>query len=190
MTPRTHGPWTINGSTLKYKHKLLEVYEEQVTRPNGTPGVYATVKIKPGAAVLALDEDGYVYLARQFRYATGRESLEVVAGAIDDGERLEDAARRELREELGIEARELIPLGRVDPMESLIDSPSHLFLARRLQFIEAQQQGSEQIQIVKVSLAEACRLVYVNEITHGSSCVLILRADKFLRDETHAGGEA
>jgi 8-oxo-dGTP pyrophosphatase MutT (NUDIX family) len=190
MTPRKHGPWTINESTLKYKHELLELYEDQITRPNGTPGVYATVKIKPGAAVLALDKDGNVYLARQFRYATGRESLEVVTGAIDPDERPEETAQRELCEELGIEARELIPLGRVDPMASLVDSPSHLFLARQLQFTAAQPDGSEQIQLVKVSLAEACRMVYANEITHGSSCVLILRADKFLRDETNTGDGA
>src|ERR1041384_2162647 len=113
MTPRKNGPWTINESTLKFKHKLIEVYEDQVTRPNGPPGVYALVKIKAGAAVLALDEHGDVYLARQFRYAAGRESLEVVAGAIDDDEQPEEAARRELREELGIEARELIALGQV-----------------------------------------------------------------------------
>ena len=140
--------------------------------------------------MLALDETGDVYLARQFRYAAGRESLEVVAGAIDDDEQPEEAARRELREELGLEARELIALGRVDPMGSLIDSPAHLFLARQLNSTEAQPDGSEQIQTVKISLAEACRLVYANEITHGSSCVLILRAHKYLHAETHKGGAA
>jgi len=190
MTPRKHGPWTINESTLKYKHKLLEVYEDQVTRPNGTPGVYAMVKIRAGAAVLALDENGAVYLARQFRYAAGRESLEVVAGAIETDERPEETARRELREELGLEARELIALGRVDSMGSLIDSPSHLFLARQLSSTEAQPDVSERIQIIKISLAEACRLVYANEITHGSSCVLILRAYKYLQDEALKSGEA
>lgn len=181
MTAKKHGPWTINDSTVKYRHELLEVREDQVTRPDGRPGIYATVRVKPGSAVLALDEEGFVYLAREFRYAVGRETLEVVGGAIDEGEQPAAAARRELREELGIEAEEFVPLGQVDPMTSLIDSPSHLFLARKLTFKEKENEGSERIEVVKLTLAEAVAQVYASKITHGSSCTLILRAEKFLR---------
>jgi 8-oxo-dGTP pyrophosphatase MutT (NUDIX family) len=184
MTPRKHGPWTINASTVKYEHKLLTVNEDQVTRPDGTPGIYATVRVQAGVSVLALDDDGFVYLAREFRYAVGRKTLEVVGGAIDEGEQIEAAARRELREELSIEAETLVLLGRVDPMTSLIDSPSHLFLARQLRFVEQQHEGSERIERVKLSLTEAARLVYESEITHGASCVLILRAYHFYQEQT------
>ncbi|MFL6207989.1 MAG: NUDIX hydrolase [Pyrinomonadaceae bacterium] len=182
MTPRKHGPWTINSSTVKYEHKLLTVNEDQVTRPDGTPGIYATVRVQAGVSVLALDDEGFVYLAKEFRYAVGRKTLEAVGGVLDEGEQEETAARRELREELGIEAEQLTALGRVDPMTSLIDSPAHLFLARRLSFVEQQHEGSERIERVKLSLVEAARLVYENEITHGASCVLILRAQKYLQE--------
>src|SRR5215210_7381511 len=117
--PKKHGPWTINSSAVKYRHKLLEVREDEVTRPDGTPGVYAMARVRAGACVLAVDDEGFAYLAREFRYAIGRESLEVVGGAIDEGEQARDAARRELKEELGIGADELVELGRVDPMTSL-----------------------------------------------------------------------
>ncbi|HYY41789.1 MAG TPA: NUDIX hydrolase, partial [Pyrinomonadaceae bacterium] len=125
---------------------------------------------------------------KEFRYAVGRETFEVVGGAIDEGEEPQAAARRELHEELGIEASELVALGHVDPMTSLIDSPSHLFLARRLRFVEQQQEGSERIERIKVSLARAVQMVYDSEITHGASGVLIMRAQKFLQDESAAGG--
>ena len=186
--PKKHGPWTIDASTIKYRHELIEVREDQVTRPDGRPGVYATVSVKPGVSVLAVDEEGHAYLAREFRYAIGRESLEVVGGAIDEGEQPAEAARRELREELGIEADQLVELGRVDPMTSLIDSPSHLFLARTLQLKAQRHEGSERIERVKVALAEAVRLVHESAITHGASCVLIMRAHHFLQTETNRGG--
>lgn len=176
-----HGPWTIRERTRKYQHELLEVYEDSVIKPDGQEGIYATAHIKPGVSVLALDEEGFVYLAREFRYAVGRETHEVVGGAIDDGEQPHEAARRELREELGIEADELVPLGHVDPMPSMVDSPSHLFLARGLTIGEPQQEGSETIRRERLKLEEAVRMVLRDDISHGSSCVLILRADAHLR---------
>ena len=178
---RKHGPWTINETTEIYRHTLIEVFEDQVIKPDGQPGTYATVKAKAGASVLALDADGFVYLAREFRYAIGRESIEVVGGAIDEGETPSDAALRELKEELGIEACELIELGHADPITSIVDSPSHLFLARRLKFREKEQEGSEAIETVKVSLDEALRMVMSNEITHATSGVLIVRANHYLQ---------
>jgi 8-oxo-dGTP pyrophosphatase MutT (NUDIX family) len=190
MTPRKHGPWTINETTVKYRHELIEVREDQVTRPDGQPGVYTTVRVKPGVSVLAVDDEGHAYLAREFRYAVGRETLEVVGGAVDEGEAQEAAARRELREELGIEAEQLTPLGRVDPMTSLIDSPSYLFLARGLRFAKKENEGSERIETVKLTLADAVAKVHASEITHGSSCTLILRAAKFLAAEQATGGRA
>ena len=179
---KKHGPWTIKNSVLKYSHDPLQVYEDQVIRPDGEPGTYAVVKMKQGVSVLALDEEGHVYLAREFRYAVGRETMETVGGAMDEGERPIDAARRELKEELGIEAEDWTELGQVDPATSLLDSPSYLFLARTLRFTEPEQEGSETIKRVKVEFDKAINMALNGEITHGSSCVLILRAQHFLRE--------
>lgn len=179
---KKHGPWTIKGSERKFRHRLIEVYEDEVVRPNGEPGVYATVRVKEGSSVLALDAEGFAYLASEFRYAVGRDSIETVGGAIDEGERPVDAARRELREELGIEAADFVALGTVDPITSIVDSPSNLFLARDLRFVEKRQEGSERIKTVKVKLEEAVRMALDSRITHGASCVLILRAHHYLND--------
>jgi hypothetical protein len=112
---RQYGPWTIQGTTLTYHNPFLEVHEDQVTQPDGQPGLYATITMSPGVAVLPVDDAGDVYLTRQFRYALGHESLEVVSGATEADEAPLEAARRELGEELGIAAGAWTPLGRVDP---------------------------------------------------------------------------
>ncbi|HEX8746020.1 MAG TPA: NUDIX hydrolase [Pyrinomonadaceae bacterium] len=178
---RENGPWKIKSSAAKYKSELIDVYEDEVIKPNGEPSTYSTVRVKAGVSVLPVDDDGFVYLARDFRYAIGRECVEAVAGAIDEGEEREDAARRELKEELGIEAADVVELGLVDPMPSLVDSPSYLFLAKgRLKFKEKELEGGENIKTVKVKLSEAVRMVMRGDITHGSSCVVILRANDYL----------
>lgn len=179
-----NGPWKIKSRSAKYRSELIELYEDEVIKPDGEPGTYTTVRFKAGVSVLPVDEKGFAYLARDFRYAVGRETLEVVGGAIDEGETRLDAARRELKEELGIEADELIELGQVDPITSLADSPAYLFLATgRLRFKEKELEGGENVRTVKVELHEAVRMVMQSEVTHGSSCVLILRANDYLRQE-------
>jgi 8-oxo-dGTP pyrophosphatase MutT (NUDIX family) len=184
---RENGPWKIKSTTAKYKSEMMELYEDDVIKPNGEPGTYAIARIKPGVSVLPLDNEGFVYLARDFRYAVGRECVEAVAGGIDEGEPREEAARRELKEELGIEAQDFIELGWIDPMPSLVDSPSHLFLATgRLKFKEKELEAGENVRTVKIKLSEAVRMVMRGEITHGSSCVLILRANDYLQQKKRA----
>lgn len=178
---KRHGPWTIHETERKYAHELIEIYEDSVTRPDGSPGAYAVAKVKSGVAVLAVGDDGVAYLAREFRYAVGRECVEVVGGALEDGEELEAAARRELREELGIEAAALVPLGRVDPLTSIIDSTSHLFLATGLTFVEKENEGSERIKTERLPLDEAARMALAGDITHATSCTLILRAQNYIK---------
>ena len=173
---RRNGPWTIEETAEQYRNGLITVREDRVTRPDGEPGSYATVEMRPGVAVLPVDRDGVAQLTRQFRYALGRESVEVVSGAIDEGEEPLEAARREAKEELGVTAEDWIDLGRMDLDTSTLRAPVRLFLARGLGFTESEQEGTETIEPLKVPLAEAVRMVLESEITHGPSCVLILKA--------------
>lgn len=176
---KKHGPWTIKGTTELYRDEFIAVYADSVIRPDGKPGTYATVQMKPGVSVLPFEGDGTVYLTRQFRYAAGAESIEAVSGGVD-GEDVLEAAKKELHEELGIEAAELISLGRMDMDTSIVKSPVSLFLARGLKFTEAEQEGTERIEPFKTTLEQAVGMVLRSEITHSPSCVLILKAAHFL----------
>ena len=174
------GPWTIKGSAEKYRNELMTVTEDEVIRPDGKPGTYGTVRMKAGVSILPLDDDGFVYLTSQFRYCVGRESVETASGAIDEGEEAEEAALRELREELGIEAGKLISLGGMDLDTSIVNCPVELFLARDLKFTAPQREGTEDIKTVKLKFDEAYRMVIEGEIRHSPSCVLILKAHNYL----------
>src|SRR5690242_14144541 len=90
---RQHGPWMIHESKTVYRNPFIEVVEDRVTRPDGQPGIYGTVSMKAGVAVLPIDGDGITYLTREYRYAIGRESIEVAGGGIDEGEEPLGAAK-------------------------------------------------------------------------------------------------
>lgn len=174
------GPWQVEASSQKYKNAWVEVTEDKVIRPNGDPGTFATVKLKPGVSILAIGDDDEVYLTSEYRYAIEQPSLEVVSGAIEADETPEMAAKRELKEELGIEAGSWVDLGTVNPLTSILHSPARLFLARELSFFEPQTEDSEIIELVTMKLNEAVKMVMDSKITHAPSCVLILKASHLL----------
>ncbi len=181
MIEKRNGEFIIKNSVPKYKNKWIEVVEDQVVRPDGAPGIFGVVKMIEGVSVLPLDEEGYVYMTEEFHYAIGIEDVETASGGIDGNEEPVEAAKRELKEELGIEAQEWIDLGLVNPFTTIIKSPQKMFLARKLTFGKDNQEATENIKLVKVKLEEAVKMVMDSVITHGPSCVLILKANEFLR---------
>ncbi len=181
---RKHGPWTVRSSERLYGDEFAEVWVDEVSRPDAEPSRRVTMRMKPGVAVLALDGEGFAHLVKTFRYAVGKECVEVVQGGVEEGEGLSEAARRELKEELGVEASELIDLGLVDAVTSQVYSPAQIFLARNLRFGETERESTEDLQTVKVEFDEAVRMVMDGRITQGISCALILKASRLLGDET------
>jgi 8-oxo-dGTP pyrophosphatase MutT (NUDIX family) len=184
---RKHGSWTVRSSERLYADEFAEVWVDEVSRPGVEPRPRVTMRMKPGVAVLALDEEGFAHLVKTFRYAVGKESVEAVQGGSEEGEEPSESARRELKEELGIEAGEWIDLGLVDAITSQVYSPSRVFLARRLSFGEPETESTESLQPFKVRFEEAVRMVMDGRITQGISCVLILKAARLLGPN---GGEA
>ena len=179
--PTQHGPWTILKSTVKYANPWMTVREDEVLRPDGKPGIYGTVTIKPGSSVLAMDEDGMVYLLDEFGYAANHQGLVVANGGFDAHEAPLACAKRELKEELGIEGDEWIELGFIDPHPSAVDSPAYLFMVRKLHFGAPHHEGTETLRMVKMSFADAVAKVMDGTITHAPSCVVILKAKEYLK---------
>ena len=174
------GPWIVTDTTVVYKNPWIQVIEDKVVQPDKKEGIFGVVHMKSGVSVLALDENGYVYLTKQYQYALEKKSLEAINGGIDKDETKLDAAKRELQEEAGITAKEWIDFGFIDPFTSVVSSVNYMFLARNLQFVANNPEGTEQIEIIKVPLEEAIQMVMDNTITHGATTTLLLKVKKHL----------
>ncbi len=180
--PERRGPWTVTESREVYRNPFITVREDQAVQENGEESRFGIVEMKPGVSVLPLDDDGHVHLIEVYRFTLDRTMTEAIAGGMDEGETPREAAERELREEAGITAEELIALGVVDQLTEVVSSPNHLFLARRLRFAPANPEGSERITPIKVPLDEAVCWVMEGTITQAASTTLILKAKHYLSE--------
>src|ERR1017187_9948609 len=138
-----------------YRGRLVRLREDSVVLPRGTETTYEYVEIKNGASTVAIEGNGDVWLVREWKYAIDRPSVEVVSGGIEPGEEPIEAARRELREEAGLTAREWIAMGFVDPFTTMLACPNHLFIARGLTPVEREPEEAEIMEVRRVPLAEA-----------------------------------
>lgn len=173
--------WTTQKSDLKYKNPWIEVVEDKVLTDQGQEKTYGVVRIVKGVCVLPLDTEGNVYLAKQFRYGLGDFSIEGPGGALDEGEEILTAAKRELQEELGINPKTWIDLGYVNPLTGVVSHTEYIFLAKDFDPPQSIPLSDEEtIELIRITLTEAVQLVMDSKITHGPSVALILKAARYL----------
>lgn len=181
---KRRGPFFLVGSREVYKNPWIRVREDKVIRPGGKDGMFAVIKMKAGSTVLALTADHQAYLVKEYKYGIGKESVELMSGALERSETPLGAAKRELREELGLKATRWVSLGVIDPFTTIVHSPNYLFLA-----LGAEKHGvrspdeGEVLQTIKMPFQKAVDMVMTGKITHGASMVLFLKAEEYLRDK-------
>ena len=172
-------------SELVFDGRLLKLYRDEVELSDGGGSVREFVHHPGGAAVVALDGDGNVYLERQFRYPYRKVVTEIPAGKLEKGEDPFDAIRRELKEEIGAEAGRWDALGHILPSVGSTDEMLYLYLARDLAFGETHWDKGEFLEPFKLPFAEALAQAADGRINDGKTVAALFRADRLMREETN-----
>jgi 8-oxo-dGTP pyrophosphatase MutT (NUDIX family) len=172
--------WPVVASRVVYDNPWIEVREDDVVRPDGSPGLYGVVRVRqPAVFVVALTDADEVVLVSVDRHTVGT-SLEVPAGG-SDGESPRTAAERELREETGLVAAEWTELGRLDALNGICEAVEHVFLARGLSAINEGDEGDGRVEegiteVRRVPLAETLDLVRSGRIRDGETVAALMLA--------------
>src|SRR5262249_20794983 len=147
-----------------YKGRIVDLRLEEVTLPNNVTTTLEMVRHPGAAAIVALDNAGDVTLVRQYRHAAGGFIWEIPAGTLDAGEDAPACAARELREEAGLVAAELVHLGSILTAPGFCDERIHLFLARGLTAGAQALDDDEVLSVTRVALAQALNMIRSGEI--------------------------
>ncbi len=123
--------WKQISSKRAYHSPFVSVDEDEVTRPDGSEGIYYTVHMRDGVGVIAC-ENGKILLVGQYRYPLRKRIWGFVAGGVEHHDNPQRDAERELQEEAGYAARDWRLLGTFPYSPSLSNQKSYVYLAQEL----------------------------------------------------------
>jgi len=169
-------PWTILSKEIKYENPWIKVEESQVINPSGNNGIYGVVRFKNYAiAIIPLDENYNTWIVGQYRYTLDSYEWEIIEGGSPKENDILEGAKRELKEETGLEAKywKLIMTSQLS--NSVSDEISYTFIAKNLSFGESQPDETEKLSIMKIPFQELYEMAMNGKIKDGLSLMSIFK---------------
>ena len=169
-------PWKKLSEKELYDNPWITVAEHQVLNPNGGRGIYGKVHFKNKAiGIIPIDSEGNTWLVGQYRYTLDEYSWEIPMGGGPIEVDILDSAKRELKEETGLEASIWTNIMRIHTSNSVTDEEGFVFLAEGLSEGETEFDETEDLKVRKLPFQEAYDMVMNQEITDSLSIAGILK---------------
>lgn len=165
MSPK---PWEVVSCRRDRSYRVFSLRTDRARSPRtGEEHDFFILESSPWVNVIPLTRQNDVVLVRQYRHGIQGVTLEIPGGLVEEGDNPMTAAARELREETGYSAEEIISLGAVHPNPAIQSNRCYTFLAKGVYRAGSQQQDDrEDIQVLVRPLSEIPRLIRNGDITH------------------------
>lgn len=168
--------WIKVKTEVAYENPWIKVEHHDVINPSGGEGIYGQVNFKNIATgIIPLDKDGFTWLIGQHRFPLDEYSWEIPEGGCPFSEDVLVAAKRELQEEAGILAKKWTMISKIHTSNSVCNEVGFIFLAEDLEFTEAEPEETEDLQVKKVHIKDAIKMVMENKITDSISVAGLLK---------------
>lgn len=155
---------------------------ETVKMPNGDILALEVVRHPGGVVVIAMDDERRICLIRQFRHPAGGWIWELPAGLTEGREEPLSTAHRELKEETGCTADDMIPLGSTLTTPGFCSERLHIYLAAGARPGEAEPEDYEFIETHWMTVAEALSMARDGTIDDAKTIVALFRLQGWLEN--------
>lgn len=172
-------PWTTLASRPIHITPWFTVREDRVRTHTGAEITYTWLDQSDAVFVVPVLADGRIALIRNYRYAISVWCWEVPAGGRED-QTAEEAAARELREEIGGEAESFTPLGGFYLTNGTSNEYATAVLARGVVLTEPAREPGELLSTIPMPAADALRLARTGQIADGPSALALFLAEPYL----------
>lgn len=170
-------PWKTLSSRSVYKNPWTHIREDIAEMPNGKTTIYGVIECGHCVGVLPFLDDEHVILVRQYRYVFGENTRwEMPTGGVKSAEELVNAARRELREEIGYDASELQPISTYYTSKSIVQETAHLYIGSKLTQLQAMPDETEFLEVETFKFNQVLQMVIDNEIRDSMTVIAVLHA--------------
>lgn len=159
-----------------FEGRIIKVKKDTVLLPSGHTSTREVVEHNGGVCVVPIDDDGNVYFVKQFRYPYKQVVMEIPAGKREGDEDPKACGVRELKEEIGAVADEIIPLGYMYPSPGYCGEIIWIFLARGLNFGSQKLDEDEFLNVEKIPLEKAIKMVMNDEIHDAKTQIALMKA--------------
>lgn len=156
-------------SSLVYDGKIIKVYKDDVLMNNSIKTVREVVKHVKGVCIAVRDDDGYFYVVKQYRYALKKEMIEFCAGKAEESEDLFETVKREVKEELGFDLKNVIKLGVIIPTCGYCDEELSLFYGEVLNKGEQHFDDDEYLNVEKYKIEDIEKMIDDGTIDDGKT---------------------
>ena len=157
-----------------FQGQLIKVHVDTVRLPNKKLSRREIVEHGDSVSIVPICEDMSVLLVKQYRHAVQQILLEIPAGGINKTETVKEAAHRELKEEIGVTAQNMIHLASFWTTPGFCDERMHAYLATSLNNGEQEQEDDENIEIIRVPLKQIVPLINNGKIVDSKSITALL----------------
>ncbi|MBO5162886.1 MAG: NUDIX hydrolase [Ruminococcus sp.] len=167
-------------SEVIYEGKIFTITHDTALLENGSTAVRDILLHHGGVCVIPVTEENEIFLVKQYRYPFHTVTSEVPAGKLEKGESHLECGKRELMEETGYICDEMIYLGEMLPTPAYNSEITYMYLAKGLKFSRQNLDEDEFLDVEKIPLADAVKLVMDGVIRDGKTQIAVLKAARLL----------
>ena len=165
------------------KGSIIDYYQDVMKIPNGNTAKWDFIKHNGAAAVIAVKPDGKILMVKQYRNALERETIEIPAGGYNGSvETMEEAAKRELREETGYLAGQMEFLISIRTTVAFCNERIDIYYASNLSLGEQELDDDEYLEVTSYTIDELIQMVYDGTIQDSKTiCGLMCYYNKYCK---------